>query len=88
MRQFDIVQEAAKTGKFHMNSIMNGVSLPKSVHNGWDDVHSLYNTRFKQWLDNTPFNDGDQAFDLISGKLAEVKYQLEILKKNLDEVVF
>jgi len=86
-----LVQKAARSGKFHMNDHLNGISLDLSVHNGYDTAHRLYDQRLSETLDSMEILYGNESPEFIFNKLKSlidsIKGQLSNGKK-LDQVVF
>lgn len=68
-----LIQQAARSGKFHMNGAKNGESLLKEVH---QRGHKAYDN-FKEWMDNQVVGSPEQAYTLLMSKINKVRSQLK-----------
>lgn len=88
----EVVQKAGDSGNWHPNLALNGMLLDKTIHNGYDQAHRIYNTRVEAALNEildkfqgaiSPQKAAQELEDLAN----DIRDQLTLGKK-LNEIVF
>lgn len=84
----DVVQNASKSGRFHMNALFNGIPLSSTLHGtGFDTAHRVYNDKLRIHLQKfatiTPSAAAQELLNLTNS----IRTQLNQGKK-LDQITF
>jgi hypothetical protein len=92
IKELEIIQDAASTGKFHIHMFENGIPLDPVQHGtGFNLAHQQYNNNFLAWLkrqfDEGTYETGDDAVMLLLDQANKVRTQLEN-GTALDRIIF